>query len=276
MVSDLAEERVLVQEMTTIATECATILRTLGDSIKNMKKFASEDIMKRAEEAAVALQFKIYLNTNVLLGNTNPELPSSPMFPSSSPFANKEHGFGNWPESSYIPEDYFGNPNTEEGKSPTGPPRASSQPINILSSQDRSQASSAASSPGLFPGSGSPQGSILRGKSVPVKKSTLETLTEGVPAIHVSVPKSSVEQVAPEQGDKTPTKAKRSLAWQQTFSFRKDSLGLHWDGTLERISALSLVKFASLLIEVVTKMRYVVDAVEDLGEQAMFEECDSS
>lgn len=249
--------------MLTIATECGTILRKLGESIKNMKKFPSADIMKNAEEAAVSLQFKIYLNTNVLLGNTNPDLPSSPRW------AN--HESSNWQASSYIPEDYFRKP-----------ARAVSEPININASSPDEKHYNLASSPGSWlPSSASPQDSYTRMRSGPVPR--LETLTEGVPAINIKIPNSTdapceQQQQQQAQGEKTPSggsttaKGKRTFKWQQTFSHRKGSLGPHWDGTLERISALSLVKFASLLIEVVTKMRYVVDCVEDLGEQARFEE----
>ncbi len=55
--------------MDTIAKECANVLRTLGDSMKNMKKFASKDIMRQAQEAAVLLQYTIYLHTHLLLGS---------------------------------------------------------------------------------------------------------------------------------------------------------------------------------------------------------------
>lgn len=273
MLKYFTDERIVAQEMATIASECATVLRTLGNSVKNMKKFSSENIMKRAEEAAVALQFKIYLNTNVLLGNSAAE-----GLPPSSPFANKGQGSGNWTESAYIPEDYFRNGSTEEGKLSREP----SQPISIAS-YDGDQESlehrdflSSVGSPAWSPG-GSPQGGILRAKSGPVKKlvAPLETLTEGVPSIHVAIPKPSVDQPAQEQGERTTPRAKRTLAWQHTFTHRKSSLGPHWDGTLERISALSLVKFASLLIEVVTKMRYVVDCVDELGDHARFQECES-
>jgi len=43
--------------------------------------------------------------------------------------------------------------------------------------------------------------------------------------------------------------------------------------TLEIILALSFVKFASLLIEVVSKLRFVVDCIEDFSEQAKFQAC---
>lgn len=133
--------------------------------MKNMKKFASENIMTRAEEAAVALQYKIHKNTDVLLGSTESE-----------------------------------------------------------------------------------------------------QLSESSP---------SIDQQFSEQDDLITTgKGSTNRSWQNTFLHRKSSLGPHWDGTLERISALSLVKFASLLIEVVSKMRYVVDCVEDLSEQANFQVCD--
>jgi hypothetical protein len=162
------------QEMRTIATECATVLRIVGESMKNMKKFASENIMMRAEEAAVALQYKIHVNTEVLLGSTT------------------------------------------------------------------------------------------------LDPSSMETLMQGLPTID-----QAVFEQEQDLNNTTPSKmAMNNKTWQNTFLQRKTSLGPQWDGTLERISALSLVKFASLLIEVVSKMRYVVDCVEDLSEQARFEACD--
>lgn len=217
------------QETATIATECATVFRTLGDSIKNMKKFQSEDIMKRAEEAAVALQFKIYLHTNELLGD------ETSVFPLSSPRSLKKQGPGNFISS----DDHLQNPTREGDISASfGPPRD--------------------------PDSGSPRRSMLRGRSGPVKKVTLETLTEGVPSVN-----GSVKLVRSATSEQLP---KKSLAWQQTFLQRKSSMGSHWDGALERISAVSLVKYASLLIEVVSKMKYVVDCVEDLSEEAKFQD----
>lgn len=142
--------------------------------MKNMKKFASENIMMRAEEAAVALQYKIHVNTEVLLGSTT------------------------------------------------------------------------------------------------LDPSSMERLLQGLPTIDQAM-------LIQEQdlNNTTPSKmAMNNKTWQNTFLQRKTSLGPQWDGTLERISALSLVKFASLLIEVVSKMRYVVDCVEDLSEQARFEACE--
>jgi len=161
---------IFAQEMATIATECGTVLRILGDSMKNMKKFSSENIMTRAEEAAVELQSKIHQNTEVLLGST-----------------------------------------TEPEYSLLGTPRSS---------------------------------------------------------------QSSIHQPFLDQDDLiSANKGGTNKSWKKTFLHRKSSLGPHWDGTLERISALSLVKFASLLIEVVSKMRFVVDCVEDLSEQAKFQAC---
>jgi len=141
--------------------------------MKNMKKFSSENIMTRAEEAAVELQSKIHQNTEVLLGGTT-----------------------------------------------TGEPE-----LLLLGTRRSSQ-----------------------------------------PSIH---------QPFLDQDDfiSANNKGGTNKSWKNTFLHRKSSLGSHWDGTLERISALSLVKFASLLIEVVSKMRFVVDCVEDLSEQAKFQAC---
>lgn len=46
----------------------------------------------------------------------------------------------------------------------------------------------------------------------------------------------------------------------------------HYDGTLERVCAMSLVKFASTLIECVAGLRFLVESVEALGERAGFED----
>lgn len=166
--------------MATIARECAAVLRILGDSMKNMRMFASENIMLQAEEAAVALQYKIHKNTEVLLGSIDSD--ESPM--------SRQLSLEKRPQSA---------------PSPTTP----DQPF------------------------------LEQGK-----------------------------------GDCNNNINNRPLAWKNSFLRRKSSFGHNWDGNLERISALSLVKFASLLIEVVSKMRYVVDCVEDLGQQAKFQACD--
>lgn len=50
----------------------------------------------------------------------------------------------------------------------------------------------------------------------------------------------------------------------QGFIKRRESMNRNWDTTVQRVSALSLIKFASLLIEVVAKTRYVVTIVEEL------------
>lgn len=252
--------------METIASECAIVLRKLGDSMKNMKKFASQDIMRRAEEAAVALQYKIHLHTHLLLGSGEPE---SPLYPgrmgSLSPFANKDQNLNKFLDQS--------NDSKNLGNGEIAGSNSITSPGGIGESFDDS----------VEQGSSS-QKTITRSRS---RQNTLETLTEGLPAVNISIPNGgllprSQSSVEPSNLDRegrsapnTPGgRVKRNLAWQETFLHRKSSLGHNWDGTLERISALSLVKFASLLIEVVSKMKYVVDCVELLSEEANFEECD--
>uniref|UniRef100_A0A7I4E3F8 Aluminum-activated malate transporter n=1 Tax=Physcomitrium patens TaxID=3218 RepID=A0A7I4E3F8_PHYPA len=210
----------------------------------------------------------------------------------SNPSASKDIGSGNSSETNCNPN-YSRNQNTEENIFTTDSSKGTSPAINIPAPEgnrythvgfEHKENMSKVGSPGRLPALGSPQKSSMRTRSGTLKKTTLETLSEGVPAINVSIPNSgspgiatSPDQPFQEQDEvTTPGRGgtKRStVAWQQTFSHRKSSLGPYLDGTLERISALSLVKFASLLIEVVSKMRYVVDCVEDLGEQARFENC---
>lgn len=47
-------------------------------------------------------------------------------------------------------------------------------------------------------------------------------------------------------------------------------MGFYWDGVFERILVVFLVKYVLLLIEVVFKMKYVVDCVEDFSEEVKF------
>jgi hypothetical protein len=105
---------------------------------------------------------------------------------------------------------------------------------------------------------------------------------EGSHGVVISIPdeqfsRSSSSRETPELEErpvpgKSPGGANRSVRWEEQFMQRWASLGRNWDGTLERISALSLVKFASLLIEVVSKLNFVVESVEELSEQARFKE----
>eukprot|EP00850_Spirogloea_muscicola_P018733 SM000175S03280 [mRNA] locus=s175:14809:19035:- [translate_table: standard] len=67
-----------------------------------------------------------------------------------------------------------------------------------------------------------------------------------------------------------PYRTMQPTQWQASFLQRRNSLGRNWEGSIERISALSLVKFASLLIELVAKMKFVVACVEDLSWHASF------
>lgn len=56
------------------------------------------------------------------------------------------------------------------------------------------------------------------------------------------------------------------------FLKRRGSIGHHWETTVERLAALSLLKFASLLIEIAAKGKYVVGVVDVLAEKAHFDE----
>jgi hypothetical protein len=58
----------------------------------------------------------------------------------------------------------------------------------------------------------------------------------------------------------------------EDFLQRRESMSRNWDTTVQRISALSLIKFASLLIELVAKAKYVVSIVDELEVKARFEE----
>ena len=56
------------------------------------------------------------------------------------------------------------------------------------------------------------------------------------------------------------------------FLKRRGSIAYHWECTVQRLSALSLLKFASILIEIAAKSKHVVGIVDELAENAHFDE----
>ena len=56
------------------------------------------------------------------------------------------------------------------------------------------------------------------------------------------------------------------------FLNRRGSVACHWECTVQRLSALSLLKFASILIEIAAKSKHVVGIVDELAENAHFDE----
>lgn len=59
------------------------------------------------------------------------------------------------------------------------------------------------------------------------------------------------------------------------FLQRRGSIKHHWETTVKRLAALSLIKFASLLIEIAAKGKYVVAVVDELAEKARFDNADT-
>jgi hypothetical protein len=55
------------------------------------------------------------------------------------------------------------------------------------------------------------------------------------------------------------------------FLKRRGSIGDHWETTVQRLAALSLLKFAALLIEVAAKAKYVVSVIDELADKAHFD-----
>jgi hypothetical protein len=295
------------KDMDTIAKECANVLRTLGDSMKNMKKFASKDIMRQAQEAAVLLQYKIYLHTHLLLGSGALESPRYPAYMASlSPFSTTQPREVPQAHSAFARSETRGE---HYSKSEDGKVNENNGGETLLGEMDEHAARD--SSPGVQYGPietekhdaslsakfGSPGRPVMIdtfsqgtsktfSKSRPAQLKSRQTPVqmqhEGSPGVIISIPdeqfsRSSSSRETPELEErpvpgKSPRGPNRSVRWEEQFMQRWASLGRNWDGTLERISALSLVKFASLLIEVVSKLNFVVESVEELSEQARFKE----
>lgn len=55
------------------------------------------------------------------------------------------------------------------------------------------------------------------------------------------------------------------------FLKRRSSIGSRWDITVQRLAALSLIKFASILIEIAAKAKFVVGVVDEVAVKAHFD-----
>ncbi|CAK9234206.1 unnamed protein product [Sphagnum troendelagicum] len=55
------------------------------------------------------------------------------------------------------------------------------------------------------------------------------------------------------------------------FLKRKSSIAEHWDATVQRLAALSLIKFSSTLIEITARAKFLASIVDDLAVKAKFD-----
>lgn len=69
-----------------------------------------------------------------------------------------------------------------------------------------------------------------------------------------------------------PEPVSRQPSSQLSFMQRQHSLKDQWTETVERISALSLVKFVALVLEIVAKLKFVVASVDELATIAKFKD----
>ncbi|KAL2631407.1 hypothetical protein R1flu_016093 [Riccia fluitans] len=296
------------QEMMLIASECSKVLQMLGESIRTMTTFPSVDILCTAEEAAIELQNKIYENTHLLLGQGAARSPRYPLYVAScAEFPNFRSRSSSVDYKNYNANDPWATYQAEQRESRATTPGhvyeeiESGYPSPTIDegTTQRHVRNQAAEFYYHLPESGQEVSSsyqdsanVLRSNSMrcnrrdsldgvdrhPSRQASLnrregtESNLEGI-QVDNGLPngdnlesKETVKLVLPG----TP-KVKTLKGWKQTFKKRRSNLGGHYDGAEERISALSLVKFASLLIEVVVKMKYVVTAVVELGEAARFE-----
>jgi len=63
-----------------------------------------------------------------------------------------------------------------------------------------------------------------------------------------------------------------SEAGRAQFLQRSGSIAHHWECTVQRLAALSLLKFASLLIEIAAKSKHLVAMADELAEKARFDD----
>lgn len=98
----------------------------------------------------------------------------------------------------------------------------------------------------------------------------LDTSAETLPELHR---KATTKEEDHEERKKKIEQKKPTLESKAgEFLKRRGSIGHHWETTVQRLAALSLLKFASLLIEIAAKGKYVVGVVDELAEKARFGE----
>jgi hypothetical protein len=303
-----------MQEMDVIAVECADVLHTLADSIRNMRKFPSEDILCRAEEAALALQNKIHNYSYRLLGRGAGESPRYPFYGSpSNQDGDPWTGVDTPATENSVPDEgrneVFGNTPDQSGqsyKSPLKNLRFSSDTMDgslhikdypvpspfrqqhdqnqygdrtgTSSIQDNTSSSGNETEQPVDMSSrqaGAGFSHSLSGNQFDLNLGEIDYSGKQDVDSYARNLRIDVESSDPSRPEATPSNKPAELppdGWKQSFIQRRASLGHNWEGTLERISALSLVKFAALLIEIVAKMKFVVDSVDELCQAARFEE----
>ncbi|KAG6558074.1 hypothetical protein Mapa_000254 [Marchantia paleacea] len=311
------------QEMKEIAEECSKVLNLLGESMRNMTRVGSEDVLCRAEEAAIELQNKIYIHTHLLLGKGAAESPRYELYLASC-YGNPDsvqRDSSDVGERVYDPNDPWATSEAEQFQScddreNSASTRTTSKEIEngveesapvlvptqnghdtrmgedsisydnryetehaVLSSWQESPHLSRCNSTQLSrKGSGEtvdvfPRGGLSRGMPEERRQSAQNVLESK------QVDDGSGVAETPKAEPKVKANIRGSAklqqkSWKHNFKSRRSNLGTDYDGAEERISALSLVKFASLLIEIVAKMKYVVTSVQELGEAAKFKRQD--
>ncbi|KAL3689256.1 hypothetical protein R1sor_015565 [Riccia sorocarpa] len=293
------------EEMIQIAAECSKVLHMLGESMRTMTAFPANDVLQKAEEGAIKLQSKIYIHTHLLLGQGAAQSPRYPFYVASSAAGRNIEDYENFdpndPWATYeaerlaLDEEQREKPQryvrSETGNGQPSPadderttqrhPRNYSESCRQLSENEQEVSPSYQDSSNV-----SRSSSMARSQRDPVEAEDREPsrqtplnrtedtegtfegiqVDSGLPNGDHALPKQSAKSVTPNLSELKQT----SKGWRRNFRRRRSKLGDSDDGAEERISALSLVKFASLLIEVVVKMNYVVTAVVELGEAARF------
>ncbi|KAL3689257.1 hypothetical protein R1sor_015566 [Riccia sorocarpa] len=294
------------EEMKQMAAECSKVLHMLGESIRTMTAFPANDVLHKAEEAAIKLQSKIYIHTHLLLGQGAAQSPRYPFYVASSAAGQglRTHSFTfdpNDPWATYEAEQLAldegqreetqryvrggtgnGQPSPADDERTTQRhPRNYSETCRQLSENEQEVSPTYQDSSNVSRSSSmthSQRDPVEAEDREPSRQASLNRTEDtegtfegiqvdsGLPNGDHALPKQSAKLVTPNLSElkKTPK------GWRRTFKRRRSKLGDSYAGAEERISALSLVKFASLLIEVVVKMNYVVTAVVELGEAARF------
>jgi hypothetical protein len=90
----------------------------------------------------------------------------------------------------------------------------------------------------------------------------------------LSFEESSIERSDSSRSDDDVKSKRRShlVDGHQDFLQRQETMNRNWDKTVQRIAAMSLIKFSSLLVELVVKVKFLVPLVDELEHRARFEQ----
>ncbi|GAQ81186.1 Aluminium activated malate transporter family protein [Klebsormidium nitens] len=285
---------IFAQEMTMVGKEIGNVLRLLHRSLKDMRRFALHEALQQAEIAALRLQMRLFDNAHRLLMDR--DAPKNDIEGLSKPGEKQFVGGVNREDEEVRGADvgvFQESPKKGEESSRSSPERTGKESRAACGENEREWAKglrdvgdlrsgdlravdlgkSGGDSPGrysCFNGGGNAVGGDESEECS--DSGSDQTSEDGSEAVLLLSRQRLAEASEGYTGGGNRAQMGGGDNPGLRTGFVDNYADTHYDGTLERVCAMSLVKFASTLIECVAGLRFLVESVEALGERAGFED----